>query len=220
MDGAATQGCRRQRLGGAGLAILRCPHHDRSRAQHPTTPFRSPRALSLVGVSDEYALWDAAYVLGSLSSPDRREFEAHLSTCPSCRDSVTELSGMPALLAQLTPDYVAAIDKQASDTPPALSPLLLTSLLTKVSRWRRRSRLLTWAVAAAAAAVLALGVLGAVQSHPGAAIAAPPLADAAALTMTPAATSTTLACTVSIPRLGHPHRDDVQPCEGVGELRP
>ena len=27
----------------------------------------------------EYATWDAAYVLGSLSPADRREFEAHLS---------------------------------------------------------------------------------------------------------------------------------------------
>jgi hypothetical protein len=29
--------------------------------------------------SDEYALWDAAYVLGSLSTADRRAFEAHAS---------------------------------------------------------------------------------------------------------------------------------------------
>ncbi len=36
-------------------------------------------------VDDEYALWDAAYVLGSLSCADRREFEEHLNTCASCR---------------------------------------------------------------------------------------------------------------------------------------
>jgi|SRR5271166_344836 len=157
MDGAATQGCRRRRWRGAGLAILRCPRHDRSRARHPTTPFRSPGALSPVGGSDDYALWDAAYVLGSLSNNDRREFEAHLGTCRSCRESVSELSGMPALLAQLTRDDVAAIDEGGSGAPPPLSPPLLTSLLTKVSRGRRRSRLLTWAVAAAA--VLVVGVL-------------------------------------------------------------
>ena len=29
---------------------------------------------------DKYAEWDAAYVLGSLSEADRREFEAHLES--------------------------------------------------------------------------------------------------------------------------------------------
>src|SRR5689334_12737371 len=46
---------------------------------------------------DPYVLWDAAYVLGSLSSAERREFENHMSACPSCRAAVSELSGMPAL---------------------------------------------------------------------------------------------------------------------------
>ena len=50
---------------------------------------------------DPYATWDAAYVLGSLSGNERREFEAHLATCPRCRAAVAELSGIPALLAQL-----------------------------------------------------------------------------------------------------------------------
>ncbi|MDT5019219.1 MAG: hypothetical protein QOD39_5379, partial [Mycobacterium sp.] len=31
---------------------------------------------------DRYATWDAAYVLGSLSDDERREYEAHLATCP------------------------------------------------------------------------------------------------------------------------------------------
>ncbi|MCW2653701.1 MAG: hypothetical protein JWR32_4677 [Mycobacterium sp.] len=198
MDRVETQGCRRQRWGGAGLAILRCPHHDRSRAQHPTTPFRSPRALSPVSVGDEYARWNAAYVLGSLSNNDRREFEAHLSTCPSCRESVSELSGMPALLAQLTRDDVVAIDEGGSAAPPRLRPLLLTSLLTKVGRGRRRSRLAIWTLTAVATAVLVVSVLVAIQPHPAAPIAAPLQADSAALTMAPAAASITLASTVSI----------------------
>ena len=53
---------------------------------------------------DEYAMWDAAYVLGSLSSAERREFEAHLGDCPLCRSAVGELNGMPALLSQLGRD--------------------------------------------------------------------------------------------------------------------
>lgn len=110
--------------------------------------------------SHEYAMWDAAYVLGSLSSADRREYEAHLADCPSCRGGVAELSGMPALLSRLDRDQVAAIDEGrdvvAAPGPP---PQVLASLLAKVSwRRRRRSRLTTWTATAAAAAVLAVGV--------------------------------------------------------------
>ena len=119
----------------------------------------SPRAPSLVGQSDEYALWDAAYVLGSLSDVDRREYEVHLRGCQSCRQSVDELGGIPALLGQLSVDEVAAIDDGGSDE---LSPRVSTSLLAKVSRRRRNARLATWAVAAAAAVVMVIGV----QFHP------------------------------------------------------
>ncbi len=58
----------------------------------------------------DYATWDAAYVLGSLSPADRREYEAHLSVCPLCSQSVGELSGMPALLSKLDGGTVAAMD--------------------------------------------------------------------------------------------------------------
>ena len=73
----------------------------------------------------EYALWDAAYVLGSLSEVDRREFEAHLGECPSCRDAVTELSGMPALLSMLDPDEVTDEDDPVAVRPPWSQPGLV-----------------------------------------------------------------------------------------------
>jgi anti-sigma factor RsiW len=57
-----------------------------------------------------FAMWDAAYVLGSLSAADRREFEVHMANCPACRDAVADLSGVPALLSQLDREEVAAID--------------------------------------------------------------------------------------------------------------
>ncbi|MGB3892777.1 MAG: carotenoid oxygenase family protein [Mycolicibacter sinensis] len=57
----------------------------------------------------QYAMWDAAYVLGSLSESDHLEFEQHLDDCPSCRAAVTELSGMPALLSLLTRDDIDAM---------------------------------------------------------------------------------------------------------------
>src|ERR1700756_2165688 len=99
--------------------------------------------------SHEYATWDAAYVLGSLSPADRREFEAHLSGCPSCQQAVAELSGMPALLSKLDSQTVASINE--ADTSPAMVPALLPSLMPAVRRRRQRSRLVTWSASAAAA---------------------------------------------------------------------
>src|SRR6516162_6902927 len=49
-----------------------------------------------------HAMWDAAYVLGSLSATDWREFEAHMAGCPACRQAVAELGGIPAMLSRLT----------------------------------------------------------------------------------------------------------------------
>lgn len=66
--------------------------------------------------TDRYADWDAAYVLGALSSVDRREYEAHLAECPACRDAVAELAGMPGLLAGVEPVEVLALD--VVDLPP------------------------------------------------------------------------------------------------------
>jgi anti-sigma factor RsiW len=117
-----------------------------------------------------YAMWDAAYVLGSLSASDRREFEAHMATCAACREAVADLSGVPALLSQLDRAEVAAIDESGRGTEPfsetpALSPELLPSLLATVRWRRRRTRVATWVASAAAAAVLGVGVLVGVQGY-------------------------------------------------------
>ena len=97
-----------------------------------------PRGAGQLGDADPFAMWDAAYVLGSLDAEERRQYEAHLSTCVRCREAVAELSGMPALLALLDPDEVAALD-EASPELPQPPPELLDSLLAKVS-WRDRRR--------------------------------------------------------------------------------
>ncbi|MEB3071504.1 carotenoid oxygenase family protein [[Mycobacterium] vasticus] len=70
----------------------------------------------------EYALWDAAYVLGSLSESDHREFEAHLTGCLSCRDAVNELSGLPALLSLVDHDDAAATAHPRSAAPVIQPP--------------------------------------------------------------------------------------------------
>jgi anti-sigma factor RsiW len=150
------------------------------------------------GDNHRYAMWDAAYVLGSLSSADRREFEAHMVDCPSCREAVAQLSGMPALLSQLDRNEVAAINK--SDHTSAVQEMsseLLPSLLATVRWRRRRTRWVTWAAAAAAAVVLSISVLvGVAGPSP---TSPPPQAIASALPMAQVGT-TLLASTVSLSR--------------------
>jgi anti-sigma factor RsiW len=124
-------------------------------------PLRRPGTPHGGGLSghDEYAMWDAAYVLGSLSSVGRQEFEAHLAVCPLCPSAIGELSGLPALLSQLDRDVLVAIDEANLGGGEPLPPdELLPTLLAKVNWRRRRSRVVTWTAGAAAAAVLAIGV--------------------------------------------------------------
>jgi hypothetical protein len=111
---------------------------------------------------DRYVTWDAAYVLGSLTSSERREYEAHLETCERCRSAVAEISGVPALLAMMDLEDVRALDEETPETPP-LRPEVLDSILDKVRWRRRRSRLLTSAAVGVAAALLAVGVVIAIR---------------------------------------------------------
>jgi anti-sigma factor RsiW len=144
---------------------------------------------------DEYTMWDAAYVLGSLSSAERREFEAHMTDCPLCGSAVGELSGMPALLSQLDRDELAAIDDRSG--AESLPDELLPSLLAKVSWRRRRSRIVTWTAGAAAAAVLAIGVLVGVAGQHLTSVPTPPQASVSAQPMAQVGTNR-LASTVSL----------------------
>jgi Putative zinc-finger len=111
---------------------------------------------------DRYVTWDAAYVLGSLSSAERREYEAHLETCQRCRSAVAEISGIPALLAMLDLEDVRALEDETPETPP-LRPEVLDSVLDKVRWRRRRSRWLMSAAVGVAAALLAVGLVIAIR---------------------------------------------------------
>lgn len=151
---------------------------------------------SLWPTGHEYATWDAAYVLGSLSFDDRREYEIHLDDCASCRAAIGELSGIPALLSRLDPGTACEIDAGAETSAlSAPAPELLASLLTAVRGQRRRSRLRTWTTAAAAAVMLAVGVLVGVQGMTPP--ATPPQASTSVLPMAQVGT-TLLASTVSV----------------------
>ncbi|WP_445166809.1 anti-sigma factor family protein [Mycolicibacterium sp. Dal123E01] len=154
----------------------------------------------MIDPHDPYETWDAAYVLGSLSSNERREYETHLSGCVPCRTAVGELSGMPALLTMLSADEVAAIDTGDIEPPP-LRPQLLDGVLFAVRRRRRRARWVTWTVATAAAAVMAVGILVAVKPAPFGTATPPPQASAAAASMTPV-TPSSFDATVQVTPMG------------------
>lgn len=94
-------------------------------------------------MSHAYREWDAAYVLGSLSTAERREFEEHLGACAECRAAVADLAAMPGLLSRV-PDSWA---DEPTDVPESLLPRLVAA-----SRRRRRVRTLGVGLASAAAA--------------------------------------------------------------------
>jgi hypothetical protein len=146
------------------------------------------------GGTHEYALWDAAYVLGSLSGSERREFEAHLRACRPCTDAVGELSGVPALLSQIDRTYVDSIDEHSPhlDLPP-----LRDEVLARVNSRRRRSRALAWTLAAAAA--VAIGVFAAIEPNPMAITPADQQAAGSTLMMT-ATEPVPLSATVTLSR--------------------
>jgi AAA ATPase domain/Putative zinc-finger len=83
------------------------------------------RDAAQLGHADPFAMWDAAYVLGSLDPEERRQYEAHLSTCARCREAVAELTGMPALLALLDPEEVTDEDDPVAVRPPWPQPDLV-----------------------------------------------------------------------------------------------
>jgi hypothetical protein len=119
-------------------------------------------------IPDKFAQWDAAYVLGALSPAERREFEEHLATCPSCQAAVSDLAALPGLLAQLSPDDAAMLSMAdetvaGSAETPVLSAVQTDvieqgppeSLLPKmIKKARTRRRRMVAAVAGIAAAVL------------------------------------------------------------------
>jgi hypothetical protein len=132
-----------------------------------------------VSSADEYYSWDAAYVLGALSTVDRQAFERHMAGCEECRRSVQSLAGLPGLLAP-SRDQVLRAESQSDDAVP---DTLLPALLADVGRERRRRRWLTTVGTAVAAATLAiLGTL-AVQSRD--TPAAPPQAAVSQVALAP-----------------------------------
>jgi hypothetical protein len=107
--------------------------------------------------NDEFALYDAAYVLGALSPAERREFETHLLVCADCAGSVARLAGLPGLMSRVSLEQLTA---EAEPLPETLLP----SLARSVRHERRRRRLAIGATAAAAACLIAVGAVSITRS--------------------------------------------------------
>ncbi|MEP6479555.1 MAG: zf-HC2 domain-containing protein [Rhodoglobus sp.] len=133
--------------------------------------------------TDAYSEWDAAYVLGSLSTADRAEFERHLSTCAACSAAVTELAGLPGLLSKLGTEEAVALTALPRDGHLAGARHEsgeVQRLAASVSRLRRRSRVTFAAiasglVAASIVAGFAIGTATVPSSAPAQVVAMTPL---------------------------------------------
>ena len=105
---------------------------------------------------DEFAQWDAAYVLGALSPVERRQFEEHLAVCDQCRAAVAELAGIPGLLSQVTaedvgvPSAVEAVGGETESLPVTPSDMV-ARLVARERRHRYR-----WRAGVAAAVVMVI----------------------------------------------------------------
>lgn len=98
------------------------------------------------------------YVLGAIDPAERAQVDAHLMTCPDCREELASLAGLPAMLRKVP---VVEAERLASpDAEPDLSVVpseeMLKSLVARTTNVRRIHR---WrgALAAAAAVIVALG---------------------------------------------------------------
>lgn len=111
-------------------------------------------------MSCEFAHDGGSYVLGALSPADRQQFERHLADCAECTQIVREFAGLPGLLAR--------VDADVLESPPVLesvSETLLPALVHEVRRTQRRRSFVTAGLAAAAAAVVAVGSVALVNEQ-------------------------------------------------------
>jgi hypothetical protein len=110
---------------------------------------------------DNIAEWDAAYMLGALSTEDQRTYENYLAANPDDAAALRQLDDMPAILSALSRDEAVALTDivDAKREPPTGVVLLARAAAER----QRRSRRMFIATAVGIAAALAVvgGVVGA-----------------------------------------------------------
>ena len=142
-----------------------------------TTPQNGPTTTC------PYELWDGAYVLGSLSPAERREFEAHLDGCTECSRAVRDLAGLPGLLGRIGPEIFEESE------PEPVPETLLPRLSRAVRRQQQRRTWLTAGIAAAAAVVITAGGALAIGNAGSSSNEAGPLPSSSTSTTTPLGTA-------------------------------
>jgi hypothetical protein len=115
-----------------------------------------------------YEMWDGAYVLGSLSPAERREFEVHLDSCEQCSRAVRDLAGLPGLLGRIGPEVFEESE------PEPVPETLLPRLSRAVRRGQQRRTWLTAGIAAAAAVAITTGGVLALDNSGSSDVAIPP----------------------------------------------
>ncbi|KAA9110143.1 anti-sigma factor family protein [Microbacterium rhizomatis] len=104
-----------------------------------------------------FAEWDAAYVLGALSTTDRRAFEAHLESCDECRHAIGELAPTVGLLSRIP--AARALSLASGDEPEGPAIALREGIASMAHARERRRRRTLWIVSAAAAVVLVIAAV-------------------------------------------------------------
>ncbi len=117
--------------------------------------------------ADKYREWDAAYVLGSLSTDERREYERHLSNCPACTSAVAELAGMPGFLMKIDANTAGALASEPEGGNVFALPLEPIQSLARAAVKRKASlrRRMAAAMAVAASFVMVIGLLVGLNLH-------------------------------------------------------
>jgi anti-sigma-K factor RskA len=114
---------------------------------------------------DELRELSGGYALGILDEPDRRTFEAHLSTCASCAAEVRDFTSVASALALDVPqiDPPASLRERVlraatvpASPPAAVEPFTARRTIPEARRPRRES-MLTLLSAAAVVIAFALG---------------------------------------------------------------
>ncbi len=116
---------------------------------------------------DKYREWDAAYVLGSLSTDDRREFERHLTGCAACTSAVTELAGMPGFLMKIDASTAGALAQTPDRENVFALPLEPMQSLARAAIKRKTSlrRRMAAGMSVAAAFIMVTGLALGLNIH-------------------------------------------------------
>lgn len=150
-----------------------------------------------------------SYIIGSLDFADRAAVEAHLKTCPACRDMMADLAALPGLLGKLSLDDVLPdadpVIVERHEPPPDLYDRLVARVEATVptaatARPRRSASTRLVAVAAAVVVVLTGVGLGAGvwrSTHPRSTFSALSNGVRMSVSLNPQSTGTGLRVTVS-----------------------